>query len=515
MSTTSPPWSIQKSAALLEFVTSGSRGWAQYYSESGPAFVRIGNLDHDTIALDMRDVQCVSPPSNAEGARTRLRPGDILISITAELGMVGLVPEDLGEAYINQHIALARPKSGVDPRYLAWFFASEGKQQLLDMRRGMTKAGLGLDDIRNVDVVVPPLSEQRRIVGKLEALQSRSRRAREALDAVPLLLEKLRQSILAAAFRGDLTKDWRAQNPNPEPASALLARVRTERRQRWEASELTKFKAKGKSPTNDSWKAKYKDPEPIDAKGLPGLPEGWCWATIETVGDVLLGRRRADAEYVAGVDGRVLRPYVRVANVREDYLDLSDILEMPFSPVELETYRLQPGDIILSEGQSAELIGRSATYEGGREDLCIQATVHRFRALPSATTSAFAQLVFLHHLHTGVFRSASALTTNIAHLTSERLRPLRFPLPPLAEQGALVERARAALAAVTSLVEKSQEIARRESVLQRALLAKAFRGKLVSQDLNDEPADDMLARLRNEALVDSSRRRSSRSKAAE
>ena len=93
---------------------------------------------------------------------------------------------------------------------------------------------------------------------------------------MPPLLEKLRQSILAAAFRGDLTKDWRAKHPDVEPASKLLERIRVERRKKWEEAELAKMKAKGKAPRDDRWKGKYKEPEAVDATGLPGLPEGWA-----------------------------------------------------------------------------------------------------------------------------------------------------------------------------------------------------------------------------------------------
>jgi type I restriction enzyme S subunit len=96
-------------------------------------------------------------------------------------------------------------------------------------------------------------------VEKIEALTARSRKAREALEAIPELLDQFRQSVLAAAFRGDLTADWREQNPDVEPAEALLERIRVERRKRWEEAELEKMRAKGKEPTNDKWKAKYKD----------------------------------------------------------------------------------------------------------------------------------------------------------------------------------------------------------------------------------------------------------------
>jgi type I restriction enzyme, S subunit len=152
-------WPVVKSGELLSFVTSGSRGWARYYAESGALFLRIGNLDHDSVSLDLHDLQRVAPPAGAEGTRTKVQASDILISITADVGMVGLVPSTLGEAYINQHVALARPLPTVHPPYLAWCLTSpQAQRQFLKLQRGATKVGLGLDDIRAVDVP-PPLSQ--------------------------------------------------------------------------------------------------------------------------------------------------------------------------------------------------------------------------------------------------------------------------------------------------------------------------------------------------------------------
>ena len=129
-------------------------------------------------------------------------------------------------------------------------------------------------NIESLTFWLPPLPEQRRIVAKIEALQERSRKARAALEAIPPLLEQFRQSVLAAAFRGDLTADWRAQHPNVEPASVLLDRIRAERRRRWEEAELAKMQAKGKMPKDEKWKERYKEPEPVDPESLePEVPE--------------------------------------------------------------------------------------------------------------------------------------------------------------------------------------------------------------------------------------------------
>jgi type I restriction enzyme S subunit len=217
-------WTSCRSADMFSYITSGSRGWAKHYSEDGPLFIRIGNLNPDSIALDLREPQYVRPPKGSEGTRTKIAPGDILISITAELGSIALVPEGIGEAYVNQHIALARPTKHVLPAYLAYFFASEGggRRQLERMRRGATKAGLGLDDIRAVEIPLPPLMEQSRIVAEIDRRISVLNEMAMQLEANLKRAERLRQSILKRAFEGKLL----SQDPNDEPTSILLERIR-------------------------------------------------------------------------------------------------------------------------------------------------------------------------------------------------------------------------------------------------------------------------------------------------
>ncbi len=150
------------------------------------------------------------------------------------------------------------------------------------------------------EVPLPPLNEQKRIVAKLEALRGHSSRARAALEAVEPLLERFRQSVLAAAFRGDLTRKWREQHPDVEPAEVLLERIRAERKARWVDEEAEKARAKAEEKARKAGQAwdssddhkvlqrerakaaeKYVEPEPLDTTGLPELPNGWCWARVE------------------------------------------------------------------------------------------------------------------------------------------------------------------------------------------------------------------------------------------
>ena len=204
-------WNWLTSDQLFWFVTSGSRGWAKYYSDSGAVFLRIGNLDHDTVSLDLKKVQFVKPPRGAEGTRTRVEENDILISITADVGMIGIVQKGFGEAYINQHISLARPVSTINSLYLAWYLTSRlGQNQFGVLQRGATKAGLGLDDIRSVKIPMPPFEEQEEIISQMEKRLS-------VVDEIEIEADKnlkrsvrLRQSILKKAFSGRLIQSKEA-----------------------------------------------------------------------------------------------------------------------------------------------------------------------------------------------------------------------------------------------------------------------------------------------------------------
>jgi type I restriction enzyme S subunit len=182
-------------------------------------------------------------------------------------------------------------------------------------------------------------------------------------------------------------------------------------------------------------------------------------------------------------------------NVFEDRIDTEDIMEMDFSPEDSERYRLEPGDILLNEGQSRELVGRSAIYRGEIPGACFTNTLVRFR--PDAPIeSDYPQIVFLGYLKTGRFQQLASLTVNIAHLGAGRFADMEFPLPPLEEQTEIVRRARGALDQITRMEERLSANFADLDQLDQSILAKAFRGELVPQDPNDEPASVLLERIR-------------------
>ena len=133
-------WTTQKLGSLLEFLTSGSRGWASYYAESGDLFLRIQNVRWDELLLD--DIAFVKAPISAEATRTKVKAGDVLLSITADLGRTAVVPEGISTAYINQHLAILRPKS-IQSKFLSAYFASpSGRRQVQGRNQQGVKAGL-------------------------------------------------------------------------------------------------------------------------------------------------------------------------------------------------------------------------------------------------------------------------------------------------------------------------------------------------------------------------------------
>lgn len=190
---------------MSSIVTSGSRGWAQYYADMGARFIRISDLTRDGIELKNDNIQYVKLPVKAEGKRSLLHGNDVLISITADLGSIALIPNELGEAYINQHIAMVRFHNPAQGEFMAWYLRSEwGQKDLLKNKRGGGKLGLGLDDIRNTPVPVVNDEEATQIVQFVDSRLSVCDSIRKMVDVTLQQTEAMRQSILKQAFEGKL-----------------------------------------------------------------------------------------------------------------------------------------------------------------------------------------------------------------------------------------------------------------------------------------------------------------------
>ncbi len=200
-------WERVQLRRFIRFITSGSRGWAEHYSDEGSLFVRIGNLTRGSIGLDLSDIQYVAPPVGAEGERTKIQPGDLLFSITAYLGSIAVAPVELEAAYVNQHIALVRldDAKGLIPAFAGYVALSDiGQSQLVGQGYGGTKTQLALDDIRELWFPVPPTSEQRAIVDRIERDAASVDALRTATAHTVALLKERCAALISAAVTGQV-----------------------------------------------------------------------------------------------------------------------------------------------------------------------------------------------------------------------------------------------------------------------------------------------------------------------
>ena len=194
-------WSWTRLGNLSRMVTSGSRDWAKFYSSEGAIFVRMGNLSRDSYKLRLGNIQRVKPPADSEGARTKLEERDILISITGEVGLLGLIPPNFGEAYINQHTCLVRPMEQLEGRYLPELFRSRFAQNQFDEPQRGLKNSFRLTDVTHFLVPLPPLPEQHRIVAKVDELMAWCDQLETNLTTAQTESARLLESVLHYALQ--------------------------------------------------------------------------------------------------------------------------------------------------------------------------------------------------------------------------------------------------------------------------------------------------------------------------
>jgi type I restriction enzyme S subunit len=194
-------WPLKPLGEYVTFITSGSRGWAEHYVAAGKRFIR--SLDVQMNEISNVDPCYVDPPSGPEAERTRVKDGDVLLTITgSKVGRVTFVPTGFGEAYVSQHVAILRLKTELRPRFLSMFLSlpNGGQLQIKKAQYGQTKPGLSLEQIRNFAIpwIAPELQD--RFCGTWSAYDAVS----ADLNNSNCDLDNLFHSLLQRAFRGEL-----------------------------------------------------------------------------------------------------------------------------------------------------------------------------------------------------------------------------------------------------------------------------------------------------------------------
>jgi type I restriction enzyme S subunit len=453
-------------AVQLGLMRSAERQTGRYATK----YVRAANITPDGIDISNLLEMDFTP---AERLKYRLAVGDVLLTEASgspsQVGRSAIWRGEVPDCCFQKTVIRFRPHA-VTPEFahaLFRYYAAIGV--FAQTARGVGIQHLTGSRFSGLPFPLPPLSEQRRIATEVDQRTRALKDTESALQSALRRLAEQDREILSAAVAGLLVEQESAlavrEGRSYESASDTLARVLAEQ------NSPSLFPNTG-SPA------------------MRALPSGWEWSRVGDVGEVRLGKQLTPKEE----GGRNHVPYLRVANVLDNALDLSDVKTMHFSETEHDDYRLKHGDVLLNEGQSVELVGRAAIFRDELPDVCFQNSLIRFRA-SGAVIPDFALLVFRHFLRSGEFQSIARRSTNIAHLGRERFAQLPFPLPPVAEQHRIVTEANQRLEASSVQRIAVQGSLDRLPELERELLTAAATGKLVEQDPSDEPAATLLERL--------------------
>ena len=356
---------------------------------------------------------------------------------------------------------------------------------LAGMDRSTAIPGLNRNDYNEIEIPLPPLPEQRRIVAAIETQFARLDASVAALRRAQANLKRYRASVLKDACQGRLVPAEaelaRSEGRAYEPADALLERILAQRRARWESQP----KRRGK----------YQEPAPPDASALPELPAGWAWATLSQISDLKGGVTKGQRYK----DGQSLReiPYLRVANVQRGYIDLRQVSSIETTQEIIDQLRLVPGDVLFTEGGDRDKLGRGWVWKGEIDECIHQNHVFRARMLLESVIPEFVSW-WGNSFGQNFFSKFGKQTTNLASINLTVLSQFPIPLPPLAEQRRIVAEVERRLSVAQQAEAAVAASLKRAGRLRQSILKQAFSGKLVPQDPGDEPASALLERIRAE-----------------
>ena len=425
---------------------------------------------------------CTAPKKIAE-------TGDILISVRAPVGPTNICPE---KSCVGRGLAAIRGLGGIEPLFILYLMRTF-EDEIAGKGTGTTFDAITGNQLKTFVIPLPPLPEQHRIVAKIEELFTKLDAGIDALHKVQSQLKRYRQSVLKAAFEGKLTEAWRAEHQDEiEPASVLLERILKERRRKWEAEQLEQMKAKGEVPKDEKWKAKYKEPTPLDTSELTELPKGWLWATVEQLlTKIQYGSSRKTNDDANGV------PVLRMGNIVEGKIVRDNLKYLPKEHDEFPELLLDKGDLLFNRTNSRELVGKTAVYIGDPNPCSFASYLIRVRFNPRIDS-----LIVAHYLNSMYGKnwilSVVSQQAGQANVNGTKLKLLAVPIPSEKEQRVFVEEVERRLS-VAGEVEKTvtAELKRAEQ-LRQSILKKAFSGRLVPQDPSDESASVLLERIRAE-----------------
>jgi len=484
-------WTIAKIRDTAEYIN--GRGFKKSEWEgTGRPIIRIQNLtgtadEFNYTTLDV-DGKYVIPPET------------ILVSWSATLDAFRWHGP---EAVLNQHIFKVVPNEAlVDDDFLFWML----KREIQEMQRSAKLQGSTMKHIRRVSFLdhefpLPPLSEQRRIADRLDAIQSRTRKTRETLGGVPDRIEEYRQSVLSAAFTGQLTDDWRDDHSDVEPVEELLKRILEERRRQWEKDYRAKYEKKGKEPPS-GWKSRYSPPDAFSTnEDLFDIPADWTWTNLDhlTISGPQNGLYLPKRKYGSGT------PILRIDDYQIGWSRSADELQkVDAEEDDVEKYSLNVGDLVINRVNSVSHLGKCLLVEDRNVPSLFESNMMRLR--PTSHGSRRYLIDYLQSVRGRMMLIRNAKhAVNQASINQSDVKGTPIPLPPEEEQQEIVRRVCQRLDKIDEMAAHVDGAQERLNHLDRSVLAKAFRGELVETEAERarregrdyETAAELLQRVRD------------------
>ena len=504
-----PTWCATTVAAISDPLRYGYTASADPEAD-GPKMLRITDIQNGQVQWPSVP-RCEIAPEKRDDFL--LSPGHIVFARTG--GTVGksfLIREVPEPAVFASYLIKVAPATGVEPRYLYWFFQSLSYWDQIALKKGGLQGNVNAKTLGSIEFPFAPTNEQRRIVDSIEALFDEIDRGVESLRAAKRKVDLYRQSLLKSAFEGRLTADWRANNPDMlEDPDVLLACLREERQKRyrsiledWErdVEAWTKRTGTGRKPPKPRRPHDFAVDANVLADDYGGVPSQWRWLSLSNLGEVAGGLTKNQKRNALPLTAK----YLRVANVYSNRLKLDEIKEIGVTEEELRKTRLVTGDLLFVEGNgSIEQIGRVAIWNGSVPDITHQNHLIRFTA-NGLLSPRFALYFMMSPVGRKRITDQASSTSGLHTLSISKVESLPVPLCSPAEQTEIVRILDARLDAAEILDAEIDANLDRADALRQSILKKAFAGELVPQDPTDEPAQALLARIRAGRSGDSATR---------
>ena len=405
----------------------------------------------------------------------KMPKGSVLYSSRAPIGYVVIAENEIST---NQGFKSFIPDKGIDSEYLYHYLKSI-KHIAEANATGTTFKELSGTATKALPFIAPPATEQKRIVEKLDSLLAQVDTIQQRLNNLPDIIKRFRQSVLAAAVSGKLTEQWREKKPQKSANKILieLARVR-------EAQFEKEIEDGNKETKRLLSKINKHNPD------LPTieLPNSWVWTSFMASMEKVVDCHNKTAPYIdEGI------PLIRTPDIRDGKISLKGAKYISQETYDYWSRRCPPksGDIIFTREAP---MGEAGIVPKGTV-LCMGQRMMLLRPMKEFINPEYVLLNILS-LNFQERMNEDAIGTGVKHLRVADVEALSYPLAPLEEQTEIVRLVEQYFALADTLEKNLTNAKQRVDNLTQSILAKAFRGELVPQDLNDEPADKLLARIK-------------------